>query len=389
MKTVVLILEWILFIYLAVQVVYLFFFSVAGKLSKTKIIKTAGHLRLIRILIPAYKEDAVIIETVRFAVAHDYPKSRFEVVVIADSLTDSTLKELKKTNAKIIEVNFEKSTKGKALQHALNETKNKPADIILILDADNHMASGFLHKMNNAFDAGFEIVQGHRTAKYLQTSFARLDACTEEINNHIFRRGHNAVGLPAALIGSGMAFDNCLFTTLLNDIGDTAGEDKEIEFRAVRLRKKILFLDNALVYDEKVAREEIFSKQRSRWLATQVEFFNKYFIEGWAQLFNGNVPFFNKVFQTYLLPRIMLIGIVGLFWVLSLLFANQWFAATTILLSLLTTSLLIAIPARWYNRHLLGAFIQIPTAFISMLSAYKQISKAKREFIHTPHGETL
>ena len=85
----------------------------------------------------------------------------------------------------------------------------------------------------------------------------------------------------------------------------------------------------------------------------------------------------------------MLIGIIGILWILSSCFAIQWFAAITLLLTLLTTALLIAIPAKWYNRHLFDAFMQIPTAFISMISAYKQISKAKRQFIHTPHGETI
>ena len=158
----------------------------------------------------------------------------------------------------------------------------------------------------------------------MQTPFALLDACTEEINNHIFRRGHVAVGLPSALIGSGMAFNWQLFISLLKDIGETSGEDKELEFRLVRLKKRVAFLDGQYVYDEKVAKTEVFSQQRSRWLATQVEFFEKYFMEGWVQLFKGNIAFFNKVFQTYLFPRVMLVGALGLWLVFTFFFSSQF-----------------------------------------------------------------
>ena len=388
MKTLIIIIEYAVFIFLAIQIVYLFFFSVAGTMCKMSKIKTAAYLRRIRIIIPAYKEDAVIIETARFATSHDYPKSLFEVVIMADSLSYNTLLELKKLPITVYDVNFIKSTKGKALQKAIELTQKNATDIVVVLDADNHMSAGFLHKVNNAFDAGYKIIQGHRTAKKIRSSFARLEACTEEINNHIFRRGHNAVGLPSALIGSGMAFEWSLFVNLLKDIGETTGEDKEIEFRAVRQGYPILFFDNAYIYDEKVSKASVFTNQRSRWLATQGEFFSKYFHEGLQQLGKGNIAFFNKVFQAFLLPRIMLLGVTGFIWILAFFTTKLLFIGLSLLLSLLITALLIAIPLRWYNRKLISALLQIPIAYFSMFKAYMQMKSAKTEFIHTPHGET-
>jgi cellulose synthase/poly-beta-1,6-N-acetylglucosamine synthase-like glycosyltransferase len=329
----------------------------------------------------------VIIATAKDSLLQDYPLDRFEVVIIADSFSEKTLATLHALPIKVVEVSFEKSTKGKALQKAVEATQMDPVDIVLILDADNHMAPGFLHAVNNAFNKGYEVVQGHRTAKNFQTPFALLDACTEEINNHIFRRGHVAVGLPSALIGSGMAFDWNLFVSLLHNIGDTSGEDKEIEFRIVRLRKKVAFLDGAYVYDEKVAKTDVFSKQRSRWLATQVEFFEKYFIEGWIQLFKGNIAFFNKVFQTYLLPRVMLVAFSFLWLVFTFFFASTLFNFSLILFFGLFISLMIGIPTKWVNKQLLLAFLQIPVAMISILKATLHIGKARKQFIHTPHGE--
>lgn len=378
---------YFILIYLTIQVAYLLFFSIAGKISSKKVIAKAQKLRKIRIFVPGYKEDSVIIATAKNILEQDYPKELFEVVIIADSFSEATLKTLHSLPIKVVEVSFEKSTKGKALQKAVEATAQNATDILLILDADNHIGTGFLHAVNNAFEQGYQAVQGHRTAKNFQTPFALLDACTEEINNHIFRRGHVAVGLPSALIGSGMAFDWHLFVELLTDIGDTSGEDKELEFRLVRLRKQVAFLDGEYVYDEKVAKTDVFSKQRSRWLATQVEFFEKYFIEGWVQLFKGNVAFFNKVFQTYLFPRVMLVAVLGLWLVFCFFFASQFFVFSLGLFIALAFSLLLGIPAKWYNKQLLMAFLQIPVAMISIVKASLNIGKARKQFIHTPHGE--
>ncbi|MBA4852673.1 glycosyltransferase family 2 protein [Emticicia sp. BO119] len=375
-------------IYLLVQVVYLLFYSIAGKLASKEKFVEAKVLRKIRIFIPGYKEDAVIINTAKEAVKQDYPKDKYEVVIIADSFSEATLSTLKALPLKVVEVSFEKSTKGKALEKAVESTAQEPVDILLILDADNHMSQGFLHAVNNAFEKGYQVVQGHRTAKDFKTPFALLDACTEEINNHIFRRGHVAVGLPSALIGSGMAFQWDFFVSLLHNIGDTSGEDKEMEYRIIRQGKDIAFLDGRFVYDEKVAKTDVFSKQRSRWIAMQIEFFEKYFVEGWVQLFRGNIAFFDKVFQTYLLPRVMLVAIVFLWLLLTILFFQEFLYVSIGMFFALVLALLMGIPANWYNKKLLMAFLQIPSALFSMLKAMLHIGKARKQFIHTPHGES-
>ena len=380
--------QYFMLIYLTIQVGYLLFFSIAGKIRKKISFTQAKILRKIRIFIPGYMEDSVIIDTARNIIQQNYPKELFEVIIIADSFSKPTLDTLRTLPIKVVEVSFEKSTKGKALQKAIEATVHEPVDILLILDADNHMADGFLHAVNNAFEQGYEVVQGHRTAKNMQTPFARLDACTEEINNHIFRRGHVAVGLPSALIGSGMAFDWKLFLVLLKDIGETSGEDKELEFRLVRLKKQVAFLDGMYIYDEKVAKTDVFSQQRSRWLATQIEFFEKYFLEGWVQLFKGNIAFFNKVFQTYLFPRVMLVAILSLWIVFTFFFSTKFLGFSIGLFVALALALTMGIPARWYNKQLLLAFLQIPIALFSMLKALMRIGKARKQFIHTPHGDS-
>lgn len=387
MNTAVLILASLVWVCFFIQVAYLLFFSLAATLRKRTQLAPAKDLRRIRIFIPGYKEDSVILSTARAALEQDYPQDLVDVVVIADSFAQHTLAALRSLPLKVVEVSFEKSTKGKALQKAIEATQHEPVDAVVILDADNHMAPGFLHAVNNAFAAGYDAVQGHRTAKSHHTAFAFLDACTEEINNHIFRRGHTAVGLPSALIGSGMAFHWIHFVEMLQTIGDTSGEDKELEFKLTRERKKIAFLDGAYVFDEKVAKTEVFAKQRSRWLAMQIEYFEKYFWEGWVQLFKGNVAFFNKVVQTWLLPRVMLVAMLCLWTAVCFFFLPQFLLSSLALLLFLALALLLGIPSAWYKKELLYAFLQIPGALVGIVKSTTNIGKARKQFIHTPHGE--
>ena len=379
--------QYFFLLFLTIQVGYLLIFSFAALFSNAPKFPPAQLLRRIKILIPGYKEDAVIIATAIDALNQNYPIHLFEIVIIADSFSVDTLNKLRSLPIKVIEVKFEKSTKGKALQKALEILSINAVEIVIVLDADNHMAQGFLHEVNNAFAVGYEVVQGHRTAKNKENSFAFLDACTEEINNHIFRRGHNALGLPSALIGSGMAFDWKLFASLMHNISDTAGEDKEMEFRIIRQGKNIIFLDGAYIYDEKVHKSQVFSKQRSRWLAVQAEYFTKYFLEGWRQLLKGNFSFFEKTFQMYLLPRVILVGLINVWLLCTILFFPHLIIYTICLVVSLAVSLFLGIPIKWFNKQLLLAFLQIPSALFSMLRAMVYSGKAKKTFIHTPHGE--
>ena len=78
-------------------------------------------------------------------------------------------------------------------------------------------------------------------AKNLDTPLARLDALSEAVNNHVFRRGHAALGLSAALIGSGMAFDYALFAELMAQAEAVGGFDKELELTLTRRGIRIAY----------------------------------------------------------------------------------------------------------------------------------------------------
>ena len=233
--------EYSLYGYFTMASLYIFVFAFAGHFYK----KQRSHFSTVQskmaVLIPSYKEDTVIIEVAKSALKQNYQSERFDIVVIADSLKQTTIAKLKMLPILLIEVSFEESTKAKALNTAMANLKES-YDYAIILDADNLMETDFLVKMNNAFLSGYQIVQGHRKAKNVNTSFAILDAASEEINNHIFRRGHRALGLSSGLIGSGMGFDFQLFKSMMQTVNAIGGFDKELEFKFAQKKITIEYL---------------------------------------------------------------------------------------------------------------------------------------------------
>lgn len=376
----------VLFALLAFWAMYYLFFALAGRLLPKRQFSTAKRYRHMRVFIPAYKEDAVIVSTAQQAALNPYPLK--DIVVIADSLRDETMRKLEELPIRVVAVSFEKSTKAKALNRALDEIQEQ-SEVAIILDADNVMAEAFLYKINNAVDAQKLVIQGHRVAKNTNTPFAMLDACSEEINNHIFRKGHVALGLSAALIGSGMAFEYALFREIMQEIRAVGGFDKELELRLLKRNIHFAYAEDALVYDEKVQSTEVFQHQRRRWLSAQWHYFTSHFADALkALLLKGNLDYFNKALQNLQVPRLILLGLSTLMaiisWWIPVYPAPQFWLAlwlTTVM------SLAIAMPNWYLRKDFWLSLMYLPRAFFSMFLLLFKLKGANKSFIHTPHNQ--
>lgn len=386
------ILEIILLAGLSISTLYIFVFAVAGFFYKQPSYSANPLMRKIAVLIPAYKEDDVILEVAGAALRQDYPASHFDVVIIADSFQPETLQELRKMPIKVVEVKFEKSTKSKALNKAMAEIGDD-YEIAVILDADNLMAADFLRKINASFEEDYVVVQGHRTAKNMDTAFAILDAVSEEINNHIFRKGHRALGLSSAIIGSGMAFRYSFFKEIMSTVQAVGGFDKEIELKMLRAGYKVNYLHDAVVLDEKIQKAEAFSNQRRRWLSAQILYFKKDMTASFKALITrGNIDYFDKAFQFMQPPRILLLGAVlffGFVFVLLnlLLGINSWLnAAWVISATLCVLAFVFSIPGSFYTMETLKALQSLPKGMLLMFLSLLKLKGANKQFIHTKHG---
>jgi cellulose synthase/poly-beta-1,6-N-acetylglucosamine synthase-like glycosyltransferase len=397
----------VVFVYCAGSVGYLLLLSLAGRffsLKRMDRLPADPQKRRIAVLVPAYKEDGIILSTARNLLQQVYPADRYRVYILADSFQPETVEALRAlpqpnalptnalpTNAlplEVLEVAFEKSTKTKSLNEAFRRI-GESWDIALICDADNMLAPDFLERINAAFGGGARAVQGRRVAKNLDTSFAVLDACSEAINNHIFRKGTYSLGLSSAVIGSGMAFEYERVRRILGKISAVGGFDKILQLRVVGEGVRIHYLEDALIFDEKVDNSHAFEQQRKRWVSSQFIYLRRFFGPAFLQLFRGNLSYFNlAVANNLVLPRAFLFALLPLVTIAGFFLSMGWGLAGAGLILLYGCALLLGIPRTMYNRELGIAVLRLPKAIAIMVGTVFHIRKSNKTFIHTVHTKT-
>ncbi len=382
-------LEFLLLVYFTYISLYSFILSIGGLLYRAHVPPMARVTRKMAVLIPAYKEDGVILGVAMNALRQNYPADKFDVVVIADSLRPKTLEQLHSLPIKTIEVSFEKSTKVKALNRAM-EVIGDNYDCAVVLDADNLMERNFLRKMNDLFDTGHRAIQGKREPKNDNNSMALLDGLSETINNFIYRQGTVALGGSASLNGSGMAFEYGIYKKTLAGMDSIGGFDRELELKLMERGVDVYFAKDVVVFDEKVASTEVFERQRRRWISSQFFYLKKYFKPGFERALKGDFGFFNSaVLRNIQLPRLLNLGLLTLFTLAALALHTYLVFNPILWLALWTVnalSILFAIPRRFYSMKLVRSIILIPTIFAKMFMLMFKLKGANKTFIHTPHG---
>lgn len=391
------IIDWILFTLLALCVCYLLSYAIASKFYRTPHFPEARKLRRFVVFFPAYKEDRVIVSSVRSFLQQDYPQELFDIIVISDRMQPSTNEDLRSLPIRLLIADYQDSSKAKALTMAVDSIRNEHYDIAVVMDADNLTSPDFLAEVNRAFDSGIRSVQAHRTGKNLNTDISILDGISEEINNGIFRSGHNALGLSAALSGSGMAFDADWFRRNVQFL-ETAGEDKELEVLLLQQRIHTTYLPQIPIYDEKTQKKEAISNQRKRWIAAQFGILRSSFLSLPKALCQGNIDYCDKIIQWMLPPRlIQLASVFGLTFIITIIgiylslqgTGHEWTIAVKwwILSAAQVAAMILPIPGHLFNKQLGKAILRIPMLALTTIGNLFRLKGAYKKFIHTEHGK--
>lgn len=387
MEQVLLIFDWILYILFAINVFYLLVYSLGALRRKPTKPSPAKEYKRFAILIAAYREDAVIMDTVQACLAQNYPSDKYDIVVISDHMQPDTNTKLSALPIKLLQVDFEKSTNTKSLKAALEYLDKDAYDVALIIDADNIINSSYLSEVNNAFaDPKVQVVQTHRTAKNLNTNMAYLDAISEEINNSIFRLGHVNLGVSAALIGSGMAFEYALFYKAMMSNTSVGGFDRVLEMKLLYQRIFFHYLPDTYVLDEKIQRARNFYQQRRRWLSAQYYSLAEFVHHLIPAVRSGKWDFCDKLFQQAAFSRVLLLGFTFIFSVCLSLWAPSLAYKWWVIFGLLLFALVIAIPRRFWRWRLAKAICIVPYSFLLMFFNLFRLKEANKKFIHTEHG---
>lgn len=264
------------YVVLAITILYASFFTISGILGlikKSKIKKVeAKKKNHFAILVAARNEADTIGNLLDSLNELNYPKNKYDVYVIPNNCTDDTAGVSKKHKAKVIDCTVKTKTKGDVLNFTFGKLKkNKEIDAYVVFDADNVVHPDFLIHMNNALEAGYRVAQGFRDAKnpddnWISGSYTLFYL----IQNIFFNRARMSLGGSSSINGTGFMIKK----ELIDERGFetyTLTEDVEFTGQCALNKEKIVFVEEAVTFDEYPTHFGASWKQRKRWSAGVLE----------------------------------------------------------------------------------------------------------------------
>ena len=218
----------------------------------------------VSILIPAYNEEAVIVDTVRAALASDYPK--LEVLVVDDGSTDRT--------AELVRANFGRdqrvrlllqSNHGKpsALNHALGEAIG---EIAVSIDADTIVDPEAVPRLVRHFvDPRVGAVAGNVKVMNRNRWITRWQALEYITSQNLEKRAFDLLNCIPVVPGAAGAWRTDLLRSSGGFSGDTVAEDTDLTLTIRRNGWKILYDEDAIGRTEVPETVDALVRQRFRW----------------------------------------------------------------------------------------------------------------------------
>jgi cellulose synthase/poly-beta-1,6-N-acetylglucosamine synthase-like glycosyltransferase len=221
---------------------------------------------LISVLIPAHNEENVIENILGDLVAQEY--KNLEIIVLAHNCTDKTISRAQSVDdsrIRVLNVRTRKSGKALALNRGLEEVKGK---IIAQFDTDNRIKDKRLFNRAIVYFRD-ETIDAIQTELSTSNNFASLLTFLQEVEYDTFSsiswRGRDVLHLPCFLAGTGI-FIRTKTLREMDGWRNSLVEDFELFTRLTLKKKKVVFADNLVVYDEKPPSWSGIMKQRSRWI---------------------------------------------------------------------------------------------------------------------------
>jgi cellulose synthase/poly-beta-1,6-N-acetylglucosamine synthase-like glycosyltransferase len=241
------------------------------------------HSRFL-IVIPAHNEEAGISATIRSCLSVNYPRSRFDVVVISDNCADQTAAVAAGLGARVIErFDSVKRSKGFAIEFLIEGLEQSgelhSLDALVIIDADTTVDPDLLIDFDRGLRGGRDWIQAYYTvANPDETWRTKLMTYAFSLFNGVLPLGQNALGTSAGFKGNGM----CLSTRgLRRRPWKSYGLVEDMEYSwALRIAgEKIQFQPDVSVYGAMLGSGgPAAANQRLRWEFGRGEIRNKFLL---------------------------------------------------------------------------------------------------------------
>ena len=218
------------------------------------------------VLIAARNEEKVIGALLESLQMQEYDREKYDVFVLPNHCTDTTAEIAKNYGAEVMNCPESVTGKGDVLKFAFAQLQHrKEIDAYVVFDADNVADPHFLSAMNDAYQNGAEAAQGCRRGKNASDSWVSSSyEMFYSIQNTFFNSARTNVGLSASLNGTGWMVRK----ELIDAEGfptETLTEDIEYTAICALNAHPIVFVRDAVTYDEYPTEIAASCRQRMRW----------------------------------------------------------------------------------------------------------------------------
>lgn len=241
-------------------------------------------------VIPAHNEEKLLPATLKNVNNNiDYPRSLYDVVVIADNCTDQTAEVAASHSIVFERENKELRGKGYALEWGLSEywRKGNQSDAIIILDADTVVSENFLIEVNRHFDQGQKVIQTFYSVLNPTESWsAGLRYAALAVLHYVRPLGRSLFGGSAGLKGNGMVFSADVIKN--HSWSSSLTEDIEFHMDLLLSGEKVYFAPNATIWAEMPNSIEDADSQNERWETGRLDMAKRYVPQLLKKAFSGN-----------------------------------------------------------------------------------------------------
>lgn len=253
--------------------------SVGGCVYTLHMNRSSGHTRLkkypfVSVLVPAHNEGIVLRRTVESLLHFDYPKDKYEIIVINDNSSDNTwdiMRELESIypEHRLICISTDKVVGGNGKSNALNiGLSASKGEIIAIYDADNTPEKDALRLLveNLVTDDRLAAVIGkfrtrNRNASLL-TRFVNIETLAHQYTN---QAGRYFFFRLCTIPGTNYVIRRSILEAVGGWDVKALSEDTEISFRIYRMGYYIRQLPQAVTWEQEPQYLKQWFKQRVRW----------------------------------------------------------------------------------------------------------------------------
>lgn len=248
-----------------------FFYYMRSEREESKPLK---EYPMVSIMVPAHNESIVITRTVQALLNFDYPKDRYEIIVINDNSSDDSKEKLEAIQRKnptrnLIVISTDKVSGGTGKSNALNIGFSvSKGEVIAIYDADNTPEPQALrilveHLMSD--DKLGAVIGKFRTRNRnasILSRFVNIETLAYQCMN---QAGRYFFFKLCTIPGTNYVIRRSIITEIGGWDTKALSEDTEISFRIYRMGYYIKQTPKAVTWEQEPHLLKVWFRQRTRW----------------------------------------------------------------------------------------------------------------------------